>query len=239
MRDGSGYLAADALYDGPWCLRSAVAARRQRRRLDEVLEHDPPRGDSRGLLVRWTDPRRARGPTVRGVTTDASPLYSLPVALALGPLPPPGCKFHLLKELTQALWHALAHLRQQRAAPAPRPSRGRPRSPPAAQRRHRPPRRLQQGVAELFAHRSRFARHPRTAAQRATLRCLCRGCPGLRPLRAPRDEVYRLFDRRCRTDAALARLARLRRRVRRFRSLGKSLDKSWLNQAELLVGAFG
>ena len=39
------------------------------------------------------------------------------------------------------------------------------------------------------------------------------------------DEVYRLFDRRCRTDTALAKLARLRRRVRRFRSLGKSLDK--------------
>ena len=39
------------------------------------------------------------------------------------------------------------------------------------------------------------------------------------------DEVYRLFDRRCRADTALAKLARLRRRVRRFRSLGKSLDK--------------
>jgi hypothetical protein len=30
------------------------------------------------------------------------------------------------------------------------------------------------------------------------------------------DEVYRLFDRRCRTDTALAKLARLRQRVRRF-----------------------
>ena len=37
--------------------------------------------------------------------------------------------------------------------------------------------------------------------------------------------VYRLFDRRCRTGTALAKLARLRRRVRRFRSLGKGLDK--------------
>ncbi len=39
------------------------------------------------------------------------------------------------------------------------------------------------------------------------------------------DEVYRLFDRRCRTDTALAKLARLRCRVRRYRSLGRSLDK--------------
>jgi len=39
------------------------------------------------------------------------------------------------------------------------------------------------------------------------------------------DEVYRLFDRRCRTDTALAKLARLRRHTRRYRSLGRSLDK--------------
>jgi hypothetical protein len=39
------------------------------------------------------------------------------------------------------------------------------------------------------------------------------------------DEVYRLFDRRCRTDTALAELVRLRRHVRRYRSLGRALDK--------------
>ncbi len=39
------------------------------------------------------------------------------------------------------------------------------------------------------------------------------------------DEVYRLFDRRCRTDTALAKLAKLRRRVRRFKQVGKTLSK--------------
>ena len=39
------------------------------------------------------------------------------------------------------------------------------------------------------------------------------------------QEVYRLFDRRCRTDTALEKLARLRRRVRRFKKVGKVLDK--------------
>ena len=37
------------------------------------------------------------------------------------------------------------------------------------------------------------------------------------------DEVYRLFDRRCRTETALAKLARLRRRVQRFTVIGKTL----------------
>ena len=39
------------------------------------------------------------------------------------------------------------------------------------------------------------------------------------------DEVYRLFDRRCRTDTALSKLAELRKRVRRFRKVGKTLGK--------------
>ncbi len=39
------------------------------------------------------------------------------------------------------------------------------------------------------------------------------------------DEVYRLFDRRCRTETALAKLARLRRRVRRFQKVGRALKK--------------
>ena len=39
------------------------------------------------------------------------------------------------------------------------------------------------------------------------------------------DEVYRLFDRRCRTDPALAKLAKLRMRVRRFEKVGKTLSK--------------
>ena len=80
-------------------------------------------------------------------------------------------------------------------------------------------------MTELFDARHLFVRHHLTAAQRATLRRLTRGQPPLRALRAIMDEVYRLFDRRCRTETALAKLAQLRRHVRRYRSLGKSLDK--------------
>ena len=39
------------------------------------------------------------------------------------------------------------------------------------------------------------------------------------------DEVYRLFDRRCRTDTARAKLDKLRQRVRRFKEIGKTLNK--------------
>jgi len=39
------------------------------------------------------------------------------------------------------------------------------------------------------------------------------------------DQVYRLFDRRCRTETALEKPAKLRRRVRRFKTLGHTLKK--------------
>ena len=81
-------------------------------------------------------------------------------------------------------------------------------------------------MSELFEYRHLFVRHhPRCRSQRWRLQQLCRGQAQLRAVRAIMDEVYRLFDRRCRADTALAKLTRLRQRVRRFRSLGKSLDK--------------
>ena len=80
-------------------------------------------------------------------------------------------------------------------------------------------------MADLFEHRHLFVRPHLTPCQAATLTQLVRGATRLKALRALRDEVDRLFDRRCRTDTALAKLARLRPRLRRYRSLGRSLDK--------------
>jgi hypothetical protein len=54
---------------------------------------------------------------------------------------------------------------------------------------------------------------------------ITRGLPQLRALRALMEGVYWLFDRRCLTDTALAKPARLRRRVRRFRRLGQTLQQ--------------
>ena len=39
------------------------------------------------------------------------------------------------------------------------------------------------------------------------------------------DQVYALFDRRCRTQTALAKLATLRHRLRRFPQVGETLKK--------------
>src|SRR5262249_6747059 len=85
--------------------------------------------------------------------------------------------------------------------------------------------RPQNTIAALVEHRHLFVQHDLTPADRRTLQKITRGLPQLRTLRDLMEEVYRLFDRRCRTDTALAKLAKLRQRVRRFKQVGKILTK--------------
>jgi hypothetical protein len=125
---------------------------------------------------------------------------------------------HVVRELTKAVLGAVAKVRKELAAKEPRLKRGRPSTKEARQKRC-----LEQKVGDLFEHRHLFVRRRLTPAQRRTLLRISRGLPHLRALRAPMEEVYRLFDRRCRTDTALAKLARLRGRVRRFRRVGRAL----------------
>jgi hypothetical protein len=216
---------ADELYDGPFCVLSAVDGPKQRRLLFEVLDHDPDHDDIRRFLARVGRAVTGRGGRVRGVTTDASPLYPRPLAEVFPDVPHQVCEFHILKELTKAVLRVVARIRKQLAAQAPKLPRGRTPNTPEARRRHRSAERIKRRVSELFEHRHLFVRHHLTPAQRAELQRLVRGEARLKALRAIMDEVYRLFDRRCRTDTALAKLADLRRRVRRYRSLGRSLDK--------------
>ena len=65
---------------------------------------------------------------------------------------------------------------------------------------------------------------PLTDSEHETLQRITRGLPQLRILRQIMDEVYRLFDRRCRLASAWAKLARLRQRVQRFTQLRKALQ---------------
>jgi hypothetical protein len=190
-----------------------------------VLDHDPTQADVLWFLARLKEAITTRGGAVRGITTDGSPLYPLPIALLFGAIPHQVCEFHILKELTQAVLRVLARWRKRLAAAAPKLPRGRPKGSPEAQRLRRRAQAVRARVTELFDERHLFVRHHLSAAQRHTLRRLLRGHAQLRALRAIMDEVYRLFDRRCCTATALAKVARLRQRVRRYRSLGQCLDK--------------
>src|SRR5215210_28078 len=213
----SGYLAADELYDGPFCVLSLVDNRAFVRLSFRVLEHDPTQDDIRSFLADFKARLDARGLTVRGVTTDGSDLYPEPLHELWPDVPHQVCEFHVLKEIIKAVLHALATTRKELRAQIPKQPRGRPRK--AEQAQSRKVARQRQQVSELFVRRRL------TPAQKKTLQRITRGLAPWRSLRQIMEEVYRLFDHRCRTETALARLARRRQRVRRFKRLGRALDK--------------
>jgi hypothetical protein len=224
LADFSGYIAADELYDGPFCVLSIVDNRTFKRLLYQVLDHDPDHKDITQFFQRFRTALRLRGLTLHGVTTDASPLYPEPLQAVFGSVPHNICEFHVIKELTKAILRAVAKVRKQLAGRKLPAKRGRPATPAAKRAAHKR-QRLQQKIADLFEHRYLFVQHDMTPAERRTLHKITRGLPQLRTLRDLMEEVYRLFDRRCRTDTALAKLAKLRQRVRRFKQVGKVLNK--------------
>jgi hypothetical protein len=168
LSDFSGYIAADELYDGPFCVLSIVDNHAFHRLTYAVLDNDPTCEDIRRFFQRFKRHLNVRGLTVVGVTTDGYPLYPEPI------------------------------LQNKR---------------------------LQQKIKDLFDHRHLFVKRTLTDKEKRILQRMTRGFPSLRALRSIMDQVYRLFDRRCRTETALEKLGRLRARVRRFRSLRETLSK--------------
>jgi hypothetical protein len=200
-------VAADELYDGPFCVLIVVDSRRQRRLLYEVLDHGPQREDIRSFLERLRKAVTARSGVMCGITTDASPLYPQPIAQVVGQIPHQICEFHIVQELTKAILGVVARLRKRLAAQAPKLPRGRPKNTPEAKGRHQQAQSIQHRLAELFEHRHPFIRRHLTPSQRPKVQLLVHGNAQLRSLRVIMDEVYRPFDWRCRTDTALGKLA--------------------------------
>jgi transposase-like protein len=223
LADFSGYIAADELYDGPFCVLSIVDNRTFRRLTYEVLEHDPTQDDIRAFFRAFQAQLDARGKTLRGITTDGSALYPAVIAEVFPGARHQVCEFHVLKEITQSVLHAVARVRKKLKAQRPALPRGRPSKAGRAQARRA--QRIDQRVADLFEHRHLFVQRHLTPAERKTLQRITRGLSHLRVLREIMEEVYRLFDRRCRTHTALAKLARLRRRAARFKRVGRTLAK--------------
>jgi hypothetical protein len=224
LADFSGYIAADELYDGPYCVLSIVDNRTFQRIVYRVLDHDPTHDDIREFFTAFRGALDARQLVLRGISTDGSPLYPGPIAAVFPDARHQVCEFHVIAEITKAVLHAVSKVRKQLAAQKTPLGRGRPCTKEAKQAARRNDR-LQKKIGDLFKHRHLFVAHDLTSAERRTLGRITRGLPQLRTLREIMDEVYRLFDRRCRSDTALAKLAKMRMRVRRFRKVGKSLSK--------------
>jgi hypothetical protein len=137
LRDFSGYIAADELYDGPFCVLSIVDNRTFKRLLYQVLDHDPDHQDITQFFQRFRMALHLRSLKLHGVTTDGSPLYPEPLRAVFGPVPHDICEFHIVKELTHAILRAVAKVRKNWPKVSRQPSVAglpppRPNAPPAS-----------------------------------------------------------------------------------------------------------
>ena len=219
--DFCGYIAADELYDGPFCVLSIVDNRTYKRLVYRVLDHRPTQEDSEAFFRSFQAVLQARQLALNGITTDGSQLYPTPIAAVFGKVPHQLGEFHLLADLSRAVLSAVAQVRKSLEARKPKVGRGRPtpRTRNLVQQRQR----LEQKISDLFTHRYLFVQRHLSPSEQETFQQITRGLPQRRLLREIMDEVYRLFDRRCRTETALAKLRRLRQRVQRFTQLAKTL----------------
>src|SRR3954451_6802887 len=79
LSDFSGYIAADELYDGPFCILSLVDNRTFKRLAYQVLSRAPTAQDVEAFFRRFHRALVARGLSVKGATTDGSALYPEPI----------------------------------------------------------------------------------------------------------------------------------------------------------------
>ena len=203
LSDLSGSIAADEVYDGPFCILSVVDNRTFQRLSYRVLDPDPTHEDIEAFFRRFQRAREARGLALRGITTDGAALSPEPTATVFDAVPHQVCTFHILREVTKAVLSAVAKERKQLSASVPKRPRGRPGTT-ATRRAARRTKRIEDQLAELFPRRSLFGQRRLVPSERAAWRRVSRGLPPLRTRRELREAVDRLFDRRCRTATALA-----------------------------------
>src|SRR3989441_7167638 len=194
LADFSGYVAADELYDGPFCILSAVDNRCYKRILYDVLDHDPEHDDIRAFLGRLKTALEARDLTLLGMTTDGSSLYPTPLAEVFRGVPHQLCQFHIIKDIVKAVLKAVSSERKRLAAQQPKLPRGRP-STKVAKQAARTKKRLEAQRAALCTHRYLFVQRHVSKTERTMLWRLTRGLPHVYGLRVLMEQVYALFDR--------------------------------------------
>jgi hypothetical protein len=155
---------------------SAVDKRCYKRILYDVLDHDPTHEDIRAFLRRLHTALAARDLTLRGMTTDGSPLSPTPLAEVFRGVPHQRCQLHVVKDIVKAVVKAVSSERKRLAAQHPQLPRGRP-STKAAKQAARTNKRLAAQGAALCASRHLFVQRHLHKTERKTLGRVSRGLP--------------------------------------------------------------
>jgi len=189
----SGYVAADALSEGPYGVLAVVDNRQYKRMLYEVLDHDPHHDDIEAFLGRLKTALDKRNLTLQGITTDGSALSPEPIRKVFGDVPHQLCTFHIIKALTKGIVKAVAKERERLAKSQPKLKRGRASSQEKEARRlARKSTSIQQKISDVFQDRFVFVRRHLTRSERKQFMSITRGLPQLRKLREIMEHIYAL-----------------------------------------------
>jgi hypothetical protein len=220
----SGYIAIDEVYDGPFCILTIVDNRNFQRLTYEVLDHSPKHADIIKFMSEFRQILIQKNLSVQGITTDGSPLYPEPLKLLFPGVSHQLCEFHVIKEITKAILKALTQVRKEIKNKIPKVKRGRA-SDATELKTRKVKARLEAKIAELFENRFLLVQRILSAKERRVFQRITKGYPVLRRFREIMNEVYALFDRRCRTATGLKKLAALRKKVLRFQDVFTTLKK--------------
>jgi len=158
LSEFSGYVAADELYDGPFCVLFIVDNHKFKRLCYEVLDHNPTNEDITRFFRRFKQMLDARGLTLKGITTDGSRLYPDPIANVFGQVKHQSCQFHIIREITKDILKVVTQVRRQLKQKKTKRPRGRPCGQQAKQIA-RKNQQVQKKITELFEHRHLFVKH--------------------------------------------------------------------------------
>lgn len=208
-----------------------------------VFDHDPTEADVLELLNAFQKILADRSLELHGVTTDGSKLYTEAVRSVFPGVIHQICEFHVKQAVNKAALKDVAAVRRELAdTKTKRSKRGRP-STTAEKAIVRKNERIQGKIGELFKNRFLFVKKKPTPGERKTFRNIMRGLPKrsgplLRRLRSLVENVYGLYDRRCRRGTALRKLRRLRgvaKRSKHSPCLRKTLTSPMLERSLMFL----
>jgi hypothetical protein len=213
----AGSAAVDERSAGPYGVLAAVEKRQDKRVWEEGLAPDAPPTDSAAVLGRVKTALAERGVARKGLTAEGSALSPEPIRLVGGDAPQPLCPCHVLQDLPNGVWKAVAQERECLARSTPTVQRGRPSSTEQAARRSARTRQaLPQQLRAVFQERSVLVTRRWKARERKRLLHRTRGLPPRRKRREILAHLYARFDRRWRTQPARDKRNKWRPWVKRF-----------------------